>query len=86
MIVSNFANPQVNNFNDCLDLSFFEEKPLPTAINLLFFLLIEDAKEYFSYARYPVLIPSAPMFLYKSGFLLPCVIGSPPVLSHVNSF
>ena len=50
-IVSNFVNPQVNNFADCLDLSFFELKPLPTAINLLFFFFIEDANEYFSTAR-----------------------------------
>ena len=33
-----------------LDLAFFELKPLPTAINLLPFLSIEDAKEYFSTA------------------------------------
>jgi len=50
------------------------------------FFNIEEAKEYFSTARYPVLIPSAPKFLYNNGFLLPCVIGSPPVLSQVNSF
>ena len=69
-----------------LDLSFFVLKPLPTAISLLPFLYTDDANEYFSTAKYPVLIPSAPKFLYISGFLLPCVIGSPPVLSHVNSF
>jgi hypothetical protein len=69
-----------------LDLEFFELNPLPTAINLLPFLFIEEANEYFSTAKYPVLIPSAPKFLYKRGFLFPCVIGSPPVLFHVNSF
>ena len=84
LIVSNFVKPHVSSFKDCFDLSFFVLKPLATAINLLFFFLIDDAKEYFSYERKPVLIPSAPMFLYKSGFRLPWVIGSPPVLSHVN--
>ena len=68
------------------DLSFLELNPLATAINLLPFLNIEEAKEYFSTAKYPVLIPSAPRFLYKRGFLFPCVIGSPPVLSQVNFF
>ena len=32
------------------------------------------------------LIKTYPKFLYNKGFLLPCVIGSPPVLSQVNSF
>ena len=66
------------------DLAFLELNPLPTAINLLPFLIIDEANEYFSTAKYPVLIPSAPKFLYKRGFLFPCVIGSPPVLSQVN--
>ena len=56
------------------DLAFLELNPLPTAINLLPFLTIDDANEYFSTAKYPVLIPSAPKFLYKRGFLLPEVI------------
>ncbi len=30
------------------DLEFFDLKPLPTAINLLSFRFIDDAKEYFS--------------------------------------
>ena len=46
--VSNFVNPQVNNFNDCLDLAFLVSKPLPTAINRLLFFIIDDAREYFS--------------------------------------
>jgi hypothetical protein len=33
------------------DLKFFELKPLPTAINLLPFLTIEEANEYFSAAK-----------------------------------
>ena len=32
------------------------------------------------------LIKEHPKFLYKRGFLFPCVIGSPPVRFHVNSF
>ena len=78
--------PQVSNFVLSLDLEFLDSKPLPTAISLRLFFIIDEAKEYFSTAKYPVLIPSAPKFLYNNGFLLPWEIGSPPVLSHVNSF
>ena len=58
--------------------------PLPTAVTLLSPTFTEAAKEYCSTVKKPVLIPSAPIFLYNNGFLFPCVIGSPPVLSHVN--
>ena len=75
---------QVSSLSDSFDLEFFDVKPLPTAITLLSFLFMVEASEYFSYARYPVLIPSTPIFLYKSGFLFPWVIGSPPVRSQVN--
>ena len=33
-----------------------------------------------------VLTPSAPTFLYNRGLRFPCLIGSPPVLSHVKVF
>ena len=85
-IKSKLVIPQVWIFTDSFDLSLFVLNPLATAINLLLFLKIDDANEYFSTVKYPVLIPSAPKFLYNKGFLLPCVIGSPPVLSQVNSF
>ena len=84
-MVSKLVIPHISIFEDSFDLSFLDLKPLPTAINRLLFLNIDDANEYFSTAKKPVFIPSAPIFLYKSGFLFPCVIGSPPVLSHVYS-
>ncbi len=52
------------NFELSFDLAFFELNPLPTAINLLPFLIIDEANEYFSTAKYPVLIPSAPRFVF----------------------
>ena len=68
---SNFAHGEFMSFGamssillSWLFLSFgFTLHPLPTAISLLPFLFMEDAREYFSTARYPVLIPSAPNFL-----------------------
>ena len=60
---SKLVKPNVSNFELSLDLDFFVSKPLPTAINLLPFLSSDDAREYFSTAKYPVLIPSAPIFL-----------------------
>ena len=63
LTVSKLVIPYVNNLADSLDLDFFVSKPLATAINLLPFLYIEEAKEYFSLVRYPVLIPSTTMFL-----------------------
>ena len=86
LIVSKFVRPQIWSLADSFDLSCLVLNPLATEINLLLFLTIEDASEYFSTVKYPVLIPSAPKFLYNKGFLLPCVIGSPPVLSQVKSF
>ena len=41
----------VSNFCDCLDLEFLVSKPLATEINLLPFLIIDDAREYFSDPR-----------------------------------
>ena len=60
---SKFVSPYVSSFELSLDLAFFELKPLPTAISRLPFLLIDDANEYFSTAKYPVLMPSAPILL-----------------------
>ena len=68
---SKLVKPHVKSLALSRDLSFLVLKPLPTAINLLPFLSTDDASEYFSTARYPVLIPSAARLLYNSGFLLP---------------
>ena len=78
---TNFANS--SGINNTENVSTVRD------IMLMSRYLIKEFPEeykYFSTARYPVLIPSAPKFLYKRGFLLPCVIGSPPVLSQVNFF
>ena len=82
--MSKVLNPQYNIFCDSLDLEDLFTNPLATEVNLLLFTKIEAAKEYCSTVKNPVFIPSAPMSLYSRGFLFPWVMGSPPVLSHVN--
>ena len=59
-IKSKLVKPYVKSFELSFDLEFLVSNPLPTAINLLSFLIIDEAKEYLSTAKYPVLIPSAP--------------------------
>ena len=83
--VSVLVRPHVNNFLVWLVLDAVLLKPLPTEISLRVFFLIELANEYSSTTRCPVLMPSTPIFLKSKLFLLLCVIGFPPVRSHVNS-
>ena len=45
--MSKFVKPQTRSFVDSFDLEFLVSKPLPTKINLLLFLNIDAAKEYF---------------------------------------
>ena len=60
-IVSKVLNAQLRILADSLDLEFLLLKPLPTDINLRSLILADAAREYCSTARYPVLIPSAPI-------------------------
>ena len=50
-IVSKFVNPYKRSLADCLDLEFLVWNPLPTAINRLSFLIIDEANEYYSKAK-----------------------------------
>ena len=81
-----FLKPQFNNFNESELLRFLVGKPDATAISLLLFFLSNLLESIFQQLNNQFLHHRLQRFYIAKGFLFPCFIGSPPVLSQVNVF